>query len=180
MSAFNESSDPGKPGSAGKKKTMAVKKSTEIVYPLSPYKIIIDKSDYTLMLYDEDGWLATYPVVFGSKQQDDKKMEGDRLTPNGKFRITLKKSHKEWGCFLLLDYPNKESYEKFNERKKKGQIPKTAKIGGGIGIHGTRPTEEFAVDKYMNWTNVCISLKYSDIFELYELIPLGTEVEVRD
>jgi lipoprotein-anchoring transpeptidase ErfK/SrfK len=36
------------------------------------------------------------------------------------------------------------------------------------------------VDKFMNWTNGCISLKYSDIFELYEMIPLGTEVEVRD
>jgi murein L,D-transpeptidase YafK len=178
--AFKESTDPGKPGSVGKKKIATVKKPTGIVYPPSPYKIIIDKSDYTLMLYDEDGWLATYPVVFGNKKQDDKKMEGDRLTPNGKFRITLKKNHKEWGCFLLLDYPNKESYEKFNERKKKGQIPKTAKIGGGIGIHGTRPAEEFAVDKFMNWTNGCISVKYSDIFELYEMIPLGTEVEVRD
>lgn len=132
------------------------------------------------MLYDEDGWLATYPVVFGNKKQDDKKMEGDRLTPNGKFRITYKKEHKEWGYFLLLDYPNKESYQKFNERKKKGQIPKTAKIGGGIGIHGTRPHEEYAVDKFMNWTNGCISVKYSDIAELYEMIPIGTEVEVHE
>lgn len=132
------------------------------------------------MLYDEDGWLATYPVVFGNKQQDDKRMEGDRLTPNGKFRITYKKEHKEWGYFLLLDYPNKESYQKFNERKKKGQIPKTAKIGGGIGIHGTRPHEEYAVDKFMNWTNGCISVKYSDIAELYEMIPIGTEVEVHE
>jgi murein L,D-transpeptidase YafK len=180
MSIFPERKDPDKPGSVVKKKTMAAKKPSEPVYPPSPYKILIDKSDYTLMLYDEEGWLATYPVVFGSKQQDDKKMEGDRLTPNGKFRITLKKSHKEWGYFLLLDYPNKDSYEKFNERKKKGLIPKTAKIGGGIGIHGTRPTEEYAVDKFMNWTNGCISLKYSDIFELYEMIPLGTEVEVKD
>ena len=180
MSILPESKNPGKRGSSVNKKTTAAKKPSEPVYPLSPYKIIIDKSDYTLMLYDEDGWLATYPVVFGSKQQDDKKMEGDRLTPNGKFHITLKKSHKEWGYFLLLDYPNKESYEKFNERKKKGLIPKTAKIGGGIGIHGTRPTEEYAVDKFMNWTNGCISLKYSDIFELYEMIPIGTEVEVRD
>ena len=101
--AFKESTDPGKPGSAGKKKIASVKKPTETVYPPSPYKIIIDKSDYTLMLYDQEGWLATYPVVFGNKKQDDKKMEGDRLTPNGKFRITLKKNHKEWGCFLLLD-----------------------------------------------------------------------------
>jgi murein L,D-transpeptidase YafK len=180
MSTISAVPDPGKPGTSGKKKSATSKKAEATAYTPSPYKIIIDKSDYTMMLYDQDGWLATYPVVFGSKKQDDKKMEGDRLTPNGNFRITYKKSHKEWGCFLLLDYPNKESYEKFNERKKKGLIPKTAKIGGGIGIHGTRPHEEYAVDKFMNWTNGCISVKYSDIFELYEMIPLGTEVEVRD
>ena len=180
LSTFSTGTDPGKPGNAGKKKSAVAVKTAVSAYPPSPYKIIIDKSDYTLMLYDQDGWLATYPVVFGSKQQEDKKMEGDRLTPNGKFRITYKKNHKEWGCFLLLDYPNKESYEKFNERKRKGLIPKTAKIGGGIGIHGTRPTEEYAVDKFMNWTNGCISVKYSDIFELYEMIPIGTEVEVKD
>lgn len=106
-------------------------------------------------------------------------MEGDRLTPEGKFRITLKKSHKDWGYFLLLDYPNKESVERFNERKKTGAIPKSARIGNGIGIHGTRPHEEYAVDKYMNWTMGCISVKYSEITELYEMLPIGTPVEIR-
>lgn len=149
-------------------------------YPPSPYKIVIDKSDFELKVYDDEGWLATYPVVFGNKKQEDKKMEGDRLTPNGTFRVTYKKYHKEWGCFLLLDYPTVESYNRFKERKKKGLIPKSATIGGGIGIHGTRPNEEYAVDKFINWTNGCISTKYSDIFELYDLIPLGTEVIVKE
>jgi murein L,D-transpeptidase YafK len=148
--------------------------------PANPYHVVIDKSEYTMTLYDEDGWLATYPVVFGNKNQADKKMEGDRLTPNGHFRITFKKPHKEWGFFLLLDYPTPESYARFKQRKQNGQIPKTAKIGGGIGIHGTRPNEEYAVDKFMNWTNGCISVKYSDIEELYELLPLSTPVEIRE
>ena len=156
------------------------KKEKPSPFPPSPYKIVIDKSDFELKVYDADGWLATYPVVFGNKKQEDKKMEGDRLTPNGKFKITYKKYHKEWGCFMLLDYPTGESYERFKERKRKGAIPKSATIGGGIGIHGTRPHEEYAVDKFINWTNGCISTKYSDIFELYDLIPLGTEVVVQE
>ena len=86
--------------------------------------------------------------------------------------------HKDWGCFLLLDYPNQESIEKFKQRKASGLIPATAKIGGGIGIHGTRPNEEYAVDRYVNWTNGCISLKYSDIFEIYQMLPVGTEVVI--
>ncbi len=156
------------------------KKEKSAAFPPSPYKIVIDKSDFELKVYDEEGWLATYPVVFGNKKQADKRMEGDRLTPNGKFKITYKKYHKEWGCFMLLDYPTGESYQRFKERKKAGAIPKSATIGGGIGIHGTRPNEEYAVDKFINWTNGCISTKYSDIFELYDLIPLGTEVVVQE
>ena len=144
----------------------------------SPYKVVIDKSDFEMRVYDEDGWLASYPVVFGTKDLGDKKMEGDRETPEGSFHITAKKMHKDWGCFLLLDYPNQESIEKFKQRKASGLIPATAKIGGGIGIHGTRPNEEYAVDRYVNWTNGCISLKYSDIFEIYQMLPVGTEVVI--
>lgn len=145
----------------------------------SPYKVVIDKSEYEMTVYDTEGWVATYPVVFGSKNQGDKKMEGDRLTPDGTFKIVSKKYHKEWGCFLLLDYPTQESLKKFQDRKTTGAIPKTAKVGGGIGIHGTKPSEEYAVDKYMNWTNGCISTKYSDIFELYEMLPVGTTVVIQ-
>jgi murein L,D-transpeptidase YafK len=146
--------------------------------PSSPYKVVIDKSDFEMRIYDEDGWMASYPVVFGNKNLGDKKMEGDRETPEGTFHITSKRMHKEWGCFLLLDYPNKESQQKFQKRKSTGMIPSSARIGGGIGIHGTRPNEEYAVDKYMNWTNGCISLKYSDVFEIYDMLPIGTEVVI--
>ncbi len=45
---------------------------------INPYYIIVDKSDYELRVYDAEGWYATYPVVFGSKDQNDKLMEGDK------------------------------------------------------------------------------------------------------
>lgn len=158
-------------------KKTAIKKA--VVFPYSKYSVIIDKSDYELSVYDDEGWLATYPVVFGNKSLGDKKMEGDRNTPEGTFHITAKKNHSEWGKFLLIDYPNEESIEKFNRRKATGQIPAYAKIGGGIGIHGTRKEEEFAVDRYQNWTWGCISLKYTDIFELYNLLPVGTKITIQ-
>lgn len=140
------------------------------------YRLIIKKGKYEMTLFDEEGWYGTYPVVFGNKSLDDKRMEGDRLTPEGHFRIVGKKIHKQWGKFLLLDYPTKESYQKFNTLKAKGAIPKKATIGGGIGIHGTRPNEEWVIDKYINWTAGCISVRYSDMDELYDMLPIGTEV----
>ena len=143
------------------------------------YYIVIDKSDFELKVYDQDGWFATYPVVFGSKDTADKMREGDKRTPNGKFKIILKKIHPKWGMELLLDYPNEESVRKFNERKAKGLVPAHAKIGNGIAIHGTRPQEEWTVDNFYNWTDGCISLKYSEMQDLYSYIPQGTEVTIQ-
>lgn len=144
----------------------------------SSYKLVIKKSAYEMTLYDDEGWYGTYPVVFGAKAQDDKRMEGDRLTPEGTFKIVGKRMHSKWGKFLALDYPTKESYERFKERKAKGEIPKKATIGGGIGIHGTRPNEEWVIDKFINWTSGCISVRYTDMDELYEMLPIGTEVVI--
>jgi murein L,D-transpeptidase YafK len=142
----------------------------------NPYLIIIYKNTYELQVFDSLGWLATYPVVFGSKDLADKKMKGDRLTPDGNFKIILKKINPKWGPELLLDYPNAPSYEKFKERKADGSLPKAAQIGDGIAIHATRPSEEWTVDSYYNWTDGCISLKYTEMKDLYSYIPLGTPV----
>lgn len=143
------------------------------------YYIIIDKSDYELKVYDDEGWYATYPIVFGSKDLSDKMREGDRRTPNGKFKVLLKKMHPKWGPELLLDFPLASDVAKFNERKKKGLIPKTAKIGGGIAIHATRPEEEWTVDNFYNWTDGCISVKYTEMKDLYDYIQTGTEVTIQ-
>ncbi len=155
------------------RKKAAIKNRTD-----NPYYIIISKKSYELKVYDDEGWYATYPCVFGSNDLRDKFMEGDKRTPEGKFKVLLKKSNAKWGFELLLDYPNEQDIEKFKERKAKGELPKNAKIGGGIAIHATRPQEEWTVDYYQNWTDGCISLKYSEAKDLYSYIPVGTPVTI--
>jgi len=147
--------------------------------PIGVISITIDKSDYELSVYDEKGWYATYPVVFGNNSLDDKKMEGDKKTPEGSFKIISKRVHEKWYRFLALDYPTKESWEKFNARKKRGEIPASASIGGAIGIHGTWPHEDFIIDKYKNWTMGCISMKKDHVLEIYGYTPIGTKVVIR-
>lgn len=168
-----------------KKKTVAkkaAKQQPKIVAKdtaRNPYYIIVDKSEYELYVYDDEGWYATYPIVFGSKDLSDKMREGDRRTPDGNFKIVLKKIHNKWGPELLLDYPNPTSVQRFNERKAKGLIPKNAKIGDGIAIHATRPQEEWTIDTYYNWTDGCVSVKYTEMKDLYSYIPVGTPVTIR-
>lgn len=147
--------------------------------PVPPMRIVIDKAKYELTVYDQKGWYATYPVVFGANPREDKKMEGDRRTPEGSFKIVAKRPHQKWSRFMALDYPNQESLMRFMQRKQRGELPRNATPGGGVGIHGTWPHDEYMIDRYSNWTNGCIALKNEDVQELYGYIPVGTPVSIR-
>ena len=147
--------------------------------PVGTVYVIIDKSDYELNVYDSKGWFATYPVVFGNSSLSDKKMEGDKNTPEGSFQIASKRVHDKWHRFLALNYPTQESWAKFNYRKERGEIPSSARIGGGIGIHGTWPHEDFQIDRYKNWTLGCISMKNEDVEHFYSYVPVGTKITIR-
>jgi murein L,D-transpeptidase YafK len=147
--------------------------------PVGTISIVIDKTDYELNVYDEKGWYATYPVVFGNSKLSDKKMQGDKNTPEGTYHINAKRVHDKWCRFLAIDYPNDADREKFNKRKRNGEIPSNASIGGSIGIHGTWPNEDFVIDRYKNWTEGCISMKNEDVKEIYAFTKSGTTVTIR-
>ncbi|HLO37461.1 MAG TPA: L,D-transpeptidase [Lacibacter sp.] len=142
-------------------------------------RIIIDKSDFELRVYDNKGLLAAYPVVFGLKPLEDKFMQGDRKTPEGSFKISYSKEHQLWRKMLMLDYPTTESLIKYKLRKKDGLIPATASVGSGIGIHGVETGNDYFIDRYYNWTNGCISLKNTHIDDLARYVKAGTPVTIQ-
>ncbi len=145
----------------------------------SAYYIVVDKSDYELNVYDAQGWLVAYPVVFGNNDQGDKLVQGDRKTPEGTFTIINKRIHNKWCRYMSLDYPTVADINIFNLRKQQGLIPANARQGSGIGIHGTWPHEENAVDQYQNWTEGCISLKNEHVKQLFDMISIGTKVTIQ-
>ena len=158
---------------------VSVKKNDSVPRKLqSDFHIVISKKTYELKVYDSEGWFATYPCVFGSNDLTDKLMEGDKRTPEGTYKVILKKKNAKWAFELLLDYPTAENKRKFNERKSKGLIPRNASIGGGIAIHATRPQEEWTVDHFQNWTDGCVSLKYTEAKDLFSYIDVGTTVTI--
>lgn len=144
------------------------------------YSVLIVKNKYELQIYDSTGaWIVSYPVVFGNKDLGDKLIEGDRKTPEGHFHIANKRRHEKWNSFMMIDFPTQESMQKFNQRKANRIISADARIGGAIGIHGTWPHEEYAIDQYQNWTEGCISTKNIYIQEIFDLLPVGTRVEIK-
>ncbi len=141
--------------------------------------VLIDKSDYKLYFRIGSLIIKEYPVVFGKNASDDKLMQGDYCTPEGKFTMISKYPHKDWTKFIWLNYPNEKSWKKHNEAKINGKIPYNAQIGGEVGIHGVPRGMDFLIDIKYNWTLGCISMKNNDIDEIYPYITKSTIIEIR-
>jgi murein L,D-transpeptidase YafK len=141
-------------------------------------QIQINKSAYKLSLLKGTKVIKEYPVVLGKNPIDDKRMEGDRCTPEGRFKIRDLYPHKSWSKFIWIDYPTKDSEKKFKLSKKNGEIPKDATIGGEVGIHGVPKGKDYLIDRSENWTWGCISLKNKDVNDLYSVCFKGMNIEI--
>ena len=141
--------------------------------------LIVNKSQYCVEVFYRKKIIRVYKAVFGPKPLQDKCMEGDRCTPEGHFKIATKNPRSQYNKFLGLNYPNDSSLIRFNQLKEKGEVPKTAKMGGSIGIHGIWNGGDDMIELGIGWTDGCIALKNKDIDDLYQLVSVGTTVLIR-
>jgi murein L,D-transpeptidase YafK len=142
-------------------------------------RIVIDKSAYTLEVFEGQRRIRCFPVVLGFDAVHDKRREGDGCTPEGTFKVRTKYDHAKWRKFIWIDYPTADSWRKFNARKAAGEIHADATIGGDIGIHGVPEGRDDLIAARNNWTWGCISLTRPHVDDLYGLIRTGTEILIR-
>jgi murein L,D-transpeptidase YafK len=142
-------------------------------------EVRIDKSDHRLELVSEGRVVKTYRVALGPGGAGPKRMEGDKVTPVGTYRIA---GHIKglFHHFLTVSYPNDEDRRRFAELKKRGELPGGATIGGGIGIHGVNGKEWKGVHKETDWTLGCIALDDDEIDEIAARVKDGTTVVITD
>lgn len=138
----------------------------------------VDKSNYCLTVYYARKPMKQYPVVFGPNPVDDKLRQGDCCTPEGRFTVLYARPNANWRKFIRIDYPTSESWTKHQRAKRAGRIPKRAAIGGMIGIHGVPEGSDDLIDRRVNWTLGCVSLKNHDIDEVYSIVRPGTRVVI--
>jgi murein L,D-transpeptidase YafK len=159
-------------------------------------KLVIWKSHYTLTLYKGNTPVKTYRVVFGKGYRDgDKRMTGDKRTPEGDFYICTMNPSKRFYKFMGLSYPGLKQAESglrdniitpseyalikkaIEERQ---QPPWDTRLGGAVGIHGRMldasvPSPPFS---QRNWTDGCVALNNADLDEIYSVVSLGTPVTI--
>jgi murein L,D-transpeptidase YafK len=183
---------PAPEATGGKQSTFA-----SLVSSLAgPLRLVIWKSHYSITIYKGDRPVKTYCAVFGKGfRNGDKRMTGDKRTPEGEFYICTMNHSKRFYKFMGLSYPglkhagyglqyNLISPDEYSMIKKaieeRQQPPWDTRLGGAVGIHG-RMLDGTATPQYyplMNWTDGCIALDNADVDEIYSVVSLGTPVTI--
>ncbi len=133
--------------------------------------IIVVKAKHRLDFYIGNRKTRSMTVDIGANTYKDKLYSGDRATPEGMYKVTVKKSHgySKYGLALLINYPNEEDKKKYSKALKSGEIPKGRGIGGLIEIHGKG-------GRGHDWTDGCIAPDDKEMEWLFKNTNTGTKV----
>ena len=157
--------------------------------------LVIDKTDYRILLYSNKILVKTYKAVFGKSSGMIKSSADDNITPIGEYKICAIDTSNKYHKLFHLDYPNErdaaEAFKQgyiFNDEfnaiilavKKNECPPKETKLGSEIGIHGIGTYNIIFKNLPFpfNWTNGSIAISNENIDELYSVVKIGTPVKI--
>ena len=135
--------------------------------------IVIVKDAHRLTLYKNGRPIQSYRADLGYLSWNDKLQSGDAATPEGRYQITSKKGlgNSTYYKALLLNYPNEEDRAQFESLRRAGRLPRGARLGGLIEIHGEG-------GRGKDWTKGCVALKNQDVDDLFTRVDPGTPVTI--
>ena len=150
-------------------------------------RVLVRKGEHSMRLLADDGkgrevTVASYKVAIGPGGAGPKRQEGDMTTPVGRYHVTMHQP-SQYKVFLRLDYPTAADYRRFARLKERGELPRSARIGGDIGIHGPPVSLGGAARsmlKAYDWTAGCIAVDEDEITEIARLVRDGTIVDIED
>jgi murein L,D-transpeptidase YafK len=135
--------------------------------------ILILKKDHVLELLQGGKVIRTYKVALGRGGLAPKEREGDGRTPEGHYIVDSRTAESHYHKALHVSYPNAD------DRKRAAKLG--AAPGGAIMIHGL-PDGMGAIGvahRLYDWTLGCIAVTDEEIDEIWDLVPIGTPVEIR-
>lgn len=137
-------------------------------------KILIHKSARKMYLLSGDKIAKEYDIALGFEPLGAKEEQGDGKTPEGVYKISGRNAKSRYHKSLRVNYPAQKDLE--NARAKSIKDP-----GGDIMIHGL-PNGMGAIGRahlLKDWTLGCIAVTSDEIDEIWDLVPIGTTVEIR-
>jgi hypothetical protein len=133
--------------------------------------LVVLKAEHKMTLYVGGKAIRTYRTDIGFNNVADKLVAGDGATPEGRYRITEKKSSSTYYKALLLNYPNEEDERQLRSAKEAGRIARSAGPGGLIEIHGEGGRGD-------DWTKGCVAVSNREMDDLFGRVGVGTPVTI--
>lgn len=135
--------------------------------------ILILKKDHVLELLKDGKVIRIYKVALGRGGLAPKEREGDKRTPEGHYIIDSRNADSRFYKALHVSYPSADD----RARAAKLGVPP----GGAIMIHGLPNGLAWigSAHRLYDWTQGCIALTDSEMDEVWNLVPVGTPVEIR-
>ncbi len=135
--------------------------------------ILIFKKDHVMELLAGGKVIRTYKVALGRGGLAPKQSEGDARTPEGHYTIDSRNAASRFYKALHISYPDAEDRKRAASH---GVAP-----GGAIMIHGlpNGMARLGAVHRAYDWTAGCVAVTDTEMDEIWNLVPIGTAVEIR-
>ncbi len=136
-------------------------------------RVVVLKTKHELLLLSGDHVVKSYRVALGRGGLGPKRRQGDGRTPEGLYRIDHRNPASKYHLALHISYPQTTDIQR---AQRLGVSP-----GGDIMIHGLGREFSWVGSRHLlsDWTEGCIAVTNSEIEEIWELVPDGTPVEVR-
>lgn len=144
--------------------------------PLSPDvrfdTLVIEKKARRLTAWGKGRQVREYRVSLGANPVGPKRVEGDRKTPEGVYRVDGKNPQSRFYKNLGVSYPDAE------DRENAAALGKSP--GGDIKIHGLGPEFRHLGRKQWqyDWTLGCIAVTDEEIDELYSHTDVGAVIKI--
>lgn len=132
----------------------------------------VDKSDRRMELLAGDTVIRTYAVALGANPVGHKQREGDERTPEGRYVLDWRNPNSIAYLSIHISYPNAADSA---AAAAAGHSP-----GGAIMIHGQ--PNGFGWWSWLlqrvDWTDGCIAVTDAEMAEIWDLVPVGTPIEI--
>ena len=155
--------------------------------------ILIDTDELTLKVMRGEATVRSFGnVSIGRNGATSNKLNGDKKTPVGTFRVVRVNEDSPYHRFFAFDYPDLQyalrafeegvidaaNLKAIREAHEHGlEPPADTPLGGYIGIHGLGEGDARFHEDF-NWTEGCVALTNDEIDELGRWLRLGTLVVV--
>jgi murein L,D-transpeptidase YafK len=145
-------------------------------WPLPPLSgkadlIIVEKSARRMQVMQGGQVMREYRIALGFSPQGIKAEQGDGRTPEGLFRIDRRNGSSAYHLSLGIDYPRRSDRAAAAAR---GVSP-----GGDIFFHGQPNSLPDTVKLPGDWTAGCIALTNTEMREIWNVVDIGTVVDIR-